>query len=224
MKNKQPDILTFKAENFVDGSSIMIRDLIADLLAKNDKINIALSGGNSPLPIYNKLGKFDLPWDRVKFFIVDERCVSEDSEENNFYNISNCFFNFISSEKFPVVKDNLKFEKAASNYQEIIKQHVESVNGTPRFHLIILGMGMDGHTASLFPNTKAVKNSKNLVVLNSVPQLNTKRITMTYPLILNAQKIVLLINGEEKKNVFESAFKTKLPISKITSYIDLVLN
>ncbi|MGK0307151.1 MAG: 6-phosphogluconolactonase [Urechidicola sp.] len=224
MKNKQPDILTFKVERFSDESSIIIRDLIANLLAENEVINIALSGGNSPLPIYNKLSKFDLSWNRLKFFMVDERCVSQDSSENNFYNISNCFFNFISSDSFPVIKDDLTYQQAAINYQETIKQHVASVDGIPQFHLIILGMGLDGHTASLFPDTEALSNDKDLIVLNHISKLSIDRITMTYPLILNAKKIILIANGVSKKKVLDNILEKEYPISKIIPKISMILN
>lgn len=224
MKNKQPDILTFKAERFSDESSIIIRDLIASLLVENEVINIALSGGNSPLPIYTKLRKFDLPWDRLKFFMVDERCVSQDSTENNFYNISTCFFNFISSDSFPVIKDDLTYQQAAINYQETIKQHVASVDGIPQFHLIILGMGLDGHTASLFPETEALSNNNDLIVLNHISKLSIDRITMTYPLILNAKKIILIANGVSKKKVLDNILEKEYPISKIIPKISMILN
>lgn len=221
---KQPDILSFKEENFTDESALVIKDLIESLLIENNTVNIALSGGNSPLPIYKKLSEFDLNWNRIKFFLVDERCVAEKSEENNFRNISQSFFNTIPSDSFPIVSDELTYEQSATKYQETINQHVKHVDGIPQFQLIILGMGLDGHTASLFPNTEALNNNKDFVVLNEVPQLNSKRITMTYPLILNAKKIILLIGGEDKINVFESASITELPISKIISSIDLVFN
>jgi 6-phosphogluconolactonase len=224
MKNKQPNILSFKEENFIDKSVFIIKKMIDDLLTENETINIALSGGNSPLPLYNELGKFNLSWDRIKFFIVDERCVPENSKENNFNNIKKCFFNYIPSDSFQIVSNSLTYEAAATEYEETIKKYVDTVNGIPKFQLIILGMGLDGHTASLFPNTKALSNTEDLVVLNNVPGLKTNRITMTYPLLINAEKIILLINGEDKRDVFKRAFETELPISKIIPSINLVLN
>ena len=225
MKNKNLSIKKFKQENFIYESSIIIKDLIGALLKENHTVNIALSGGNTPLPIYKKLSEFDIiDWTRIKFFVVDERCATENSEENNFNNISKVLFNNIPSECFPMISDNLTVEDAALNYEETICQQIKNVDGIPQFHLIILGMGLDGHTASLFPKTKALGNTKDFVVLNEVPQLNTKRITMTYPLILNAKKILLLVGGEDKIKVLDSASKMNLPISKIIPSIDIVIN
>jgi len=101
---------------------------------------------------------------------------------------------------------------------------VRDVNGYPQFDLIILGMGLDGHTASLFPKTQALSNEKDLVVLNHVPQLDAKRITMTYPLILNSKKSILLIKGEEKKIALYNAIENDLPIAKVINKIDYILN
>ena len=85
-------------------------------------------------------------------------------------------------------------------------------------------MGLDGHIASLFPNTQALEEEKASVALNQVPQLHTERITITYPVILNASSLVLLIRGEGKKEVLLKATQEKLPVSKILSKVNLILN
>ena len=112
----------------------------------------------------------------------------------------------------------------AIEYENQIRQHVKKVNGIPQFDLVILGMGLDGHTASLFPETKALKNYKNLIVVNSIPQLKTKRITMTYPLILNSNKIILIARGEHKKKLLDTISENDYPISQIIPQIHLILN
>ena len=224
--NSNPNIISFKSEEFLDHSTIFLKDLIIELQGNNLPISIALSGGSSPLPIYEKLKEHDINWKLIKFFIVDERCVSINDEKSNYGNINQCFFKFIASKSFSIIDDKLGYKESAAKYQELILEHVKSTNNLPQFDLIILGMGLDGHTASLFPKTKALKNDTDLVVINEVPQLTTTRITMTYPLILNAKKIILIAKGNKKKELLDEVFelKSQYPISKIIPQIDMILN
>ena len=224
MKTKLNNITTYRPDEYVMKSSEILINAIEDLLAKKEIINIALSGGSSPIPIYEKMKKSSLDWNRIQFFLVDERCVSINDTQNNFKNIKNCFFDYISSNHYPIVKEDVSYKDAAQQYQELIEKKIPSKNGIPEFDLILLGMGLDGHTASLFPETKAITNTKDLIVLNEVHQQNATRITMTYPLILNAKKIILLIKGDEKRKVFEKALIEDLPISKIIPQINIILN
>lgn len=224
MKNNLQNIKTFKPDEFVVESSKILKTIINDLLQEDNTINIALSGGSSPLPIYEALSTQNLDWNRINFYLVDERCVSTKSEQSNFYNISKSLFNSIPSNYFSMVENDLTYKQAAINYEKLIKKNVRTVNELPQFDLILLGMGIDGHTASLFPNTEALNNNQDLVVLNPVPQLRTERITMTFPLILNAKKIVLIANGEEKKKVLNNLFNNNYPISKIIPLIYTILN
>lgn len=222
--NKPFNIKTFNSIEFANNSAQVLKTIIKGQLKESKIINIALSGGNSPLPIYEKLGSFKLEWERINFFLVDERCVPNDDKQSNYGNINKCFFSYISSESFPVVKEGVSYPEAAVQYQELIMHQVNIVDGIPKFDLVILGMGLDGHTASLFPETNALNNNEDLVVLNNVPQLKTNRITMTYPLILNAKKIVLIANGEAKKKILGHVFKNEYPISKIIPQINIILN
>lgn len=224
MKNDSIKIITLDDKDFVDKSSGLITDLIADLILEKGEISVALSGGNSPLPIYKKLSTLDINWDKIKFFTVDERCVSVNHSESNYGNIRKLLFDKVLSKSFSMVVENLNYHECASKYEEIIKTNISFANGIPQLDLVILGMGLDGHTASLFPDTKALLNTSDLVVLNHVPQLKTERITMTYPLLLNAKKIVLIAPGQEKKKVLDNIFDNNYPISKIIPQIDLILN
>lgn len=221
---KSINIKTYNRNDFVNESASVIKDLILELTQKQTQINIALSGGNSPLPIYEKLRSFNLDWSSIRFFVVDERCVPSSNIENNYKNICEVLFNYVSSITFPIIKEGLTYFEAAVHYEEQIREHVNVVNGIPQFDLLVLGMGLDGHTASLFPKTKALKNKTDLVVLNKVPQLNTDRITMTYPLIMNSNKIVLIANGPDKKKILDNVFKNEYPISKIIPKIYIILN
>lgn len=222
--NKLFNIKTFNSNEFANNSAQTLKTIIEEQLKESKVINIVLSGGKSPLPIYKKLSSFKLEWERINFFLIDERCVTNDDEQSNYGNINKYFFSYISSNSFPIVKEGVSYTEAAAEYQELIIHKVNIVDGIPRFDLVILGMGIDGHTASLFPETKALENNENLMVLNNVPQLKTNRITMTYPLILNAKKIVLIAKGKAKREILENVFKKEYPISKMIPRIHLILN
>ena len=123
-----------------------------------------------------------------------------------------------------MIEDGISFKQSADNYGRKILESVQKVKNLPSFDLVILGMGLDGHIASLFPDTKALNEKDALIVLNDIPQLNTQRITMTYPLLMNSKKIVMLIRGEEKKKVLIDSLTKKLPVSILIPKLDLILN
>jgi 6-phosphogluconolactonase len=186
---------------------------------KKQNINVALSGGSTPLPILQLLKDYPLQWERYNFFLVDERCVPVTSSDSNLGNISKIFFDFISSTKFSMIRENYSSEESVQLYREQILQYVDvDKQGFSQFDLILLGMGDDGHTASLFPSTNALKIEHESIVLNVVPQLNTERITMTYPIILNAKEVILLFKGENKQKILQeiiSGSNNAYPISRI---------
>lgn len=222
--SKLLNIKTFDSEEFVEKAAEELRKILIAALKNPGIITVALSGGNSPLPVYEKLSKFHLDWNRITFFLVDERCSTVDSSDNNYKNIKKVFFDHIESKTYPVIISEKPYQECAEIYQKNILNNVQITNNIPSFDLMVLGMGLDGHIASLFPNTSALKEKENLVVLNKVPQLNTERITMTYPVIMNSKKIALLIRGEEKKQVLLNAKKQNFPVSTVLSKIDVILN
>lgn len=215
---------TYNSADFVDKSALELKNIIQELLQDSDTITIAISGGSSPLPIYKKLIDYKIEWNRVLFFLVDERCVSISDPESNYRNINNIFFKKINAVSFSMIEDGISLKQCADNYERKILESVQKVKNLPSFDLVILGMGLDGHTASLFPNTKALNEKEALIVLNDIPQLNTQRITMTYPLLMNSKKIVMIIKGKEKKKVLIDSLTKKLPVSVLIPKLDLILN
>jgi 6-phosphogluconolactonase len=108
--------------------------------------------------------------------------------------------------------------RAAENYEALIRQEVRAnPQGIPRFDLLLLGMGADGHTASLFPGTRALEERTRLVVLNDVPQLHTQRVTMTFPLINAAKNRWFLVRGPDKAHAFQQAQQGIVPAGRILS-------
>lgn len=213
------NIYYFVADEFVEKVTTLIFKKFQQKINQNKKINIALSGGNTPIPILKKLATYNLDWEKINFFIVDERCVPIDHHESNFGAIHKVFFSNIKANAFSMIKLNKTFEECAFDYETIITEKIDvSKNGLPIFDIIFLGMGTDGHTASLFPETEGLLEEKKIVFLNDVPQLNTTRITFSYSLLLNAKEIIVLASGEKKaeiiKEIYEDISNT-YPISRI---------
>ncbi len=210
-KISKADFNTFSTE--------ILKRSLEDLSPKNKVINIALSGGTTPLPILEKLKEIQLDWSKFNFFLVDERVVEVDSDESNYKNINEVFYQHISSNSFPVILKSSSLEEMLLNYKKKIKKNVLfNKQGVPIFDLVILGMGTDGHTASLFPETKALSENEDFLVENFVPKFNKYRITLTFPTLLNAGKTIVLIKGEEKLKIFEEIMNgkgEKYPISKL---------
>ncbi len=166
---------------------------------------VALSGGSTPRALHQELAAHyrDLiPWERVQVFWSDERCVPPDHPDSNFRMARETLLDHV-----PLPPENIHrmpgertdYDAAAADYEAEIR----SVFGLPpdvllRFDLILLGMGPDGHTASLFPGTAALHETRRLVAPNWVPKLNTHRLTFTYPAINNARLVIFLVTGEEK--------------------------
>ena len=215
---------TYNSADFVDKSALELKNIIQELLQDSETITIAISGGSSPLPIYKKLSEYKIDWNRISFFLVDERCVSILDSESNYRNINNIFFKKINAVSFSMIEDGISLKQCADNYERKILEHVKTVKNLPSFDLVLLGMGLDGHIASLFPNTKALNENEALIVLNEIPQLNTQRITMTYALLMNSKKIVMLIKGQEKKKVLIDSLTNNLPVSVLIPKLDLILN
>jgi 6-phosphogluconolactonase len=209
---------------FLESNQLNFDNFAADFLfdkLNNNKLilNIALSGGDTPLPILNLLKNKNLIWERLNFYLVDERCVKIDHPQSNYGNLNKHFFKHITSESFPIVQPNISFVDGIDNYKRSIIKNVSRIkNGIPEFDLILLGMGDDGHMASLFPNTNGLKESKELVIFNKIPQLQSERITLTYPVLLNAKEIIVIVKGDSKKKIIKELYSnlsTDYPMQKI---------
>lgn len=172
---------------------------------------VALSGGSTPKAVYEMLASpphsSEIDWKRTLLFWSDERSVPPSSKENNFWMAMEAGFKKleIPGEQIfrMVAEENL--EENAALYDEKIRK----VLGLRPFDLILLGMGEDGHTASLFPNTKALEEKGRWVVKNEVPQLKTSRMTMTYPCINRSRNTVIYALGKEKKEMLKKVLSKK---------------
>lgn len=199
----------FAAEKFVE---------IANKAAKeNGRFTISLAGGSTPKSLYQLLSsdnfKNQIDWKRVFFFFGDERNVPPDSEESNFRTANeNLFAPLQISDKniFRWQTELKDADKIAEDYKIIVTVFFAlSKDELPRFDLILLGMGEDGHTASLFPSTEALKENKKIVAVNWVEKLNTNRLTFTYPTINNASNVIFLVSGESKAEALKEILEGK---------------
>jgi 6-phosphogluconolactonase len=191
-----------KEEDFDSYSARFLYHTLKTLSKNKKNISIALSGGSTPLPVLSILKEYKLNWEYFKFFMVDERNVSISSSLSNYGNIEKVFFRDVNSSSHSMINDNYSIEECAINYEKLLCSKIPlGENNLPLFDLILLGIGNDGHTASLFPDTKGLNESKKVVIKNSVPQLNTERITLTYPVLLNASKIIILVKGAAKNEI-----------------------
>ncbi len=175
-------------------------------MARSGCFRVALSGGSTPKALYAALTSpplsDQLDWIRVEFFFGDERCVVPDHPESN-YGLANEFLfrplKFPEARIFRVDTQAGPPHVVADRYEGVLrKQFDASPPAWPRFHLILLGLGEDGHTASLFPGTPALQERTRLVVSSTAPKGKAERITFTLPLINEAEAVMLLVAGDGK--------------------------
>lgn len=181
---------------------------------------IGLAGGKTPRPLYEKLAQHNLPWDRIQLILIDERYVPPNHEQSNFRMLNETLFSKIKIEPENIFAFNtfLPAEEAVNKLQgQLEKLRRER---QPLFDILILGMGVDGHIASLFPHSQALESSR-LVTTSHAEHFEIKnRLTLTYESLLDSDEVILLIEGEEKKKTLEKAQQPnadfrQLPIAKI---------
>lgn len=191
-------------------------------IAKKGLFTVALSGGSTPKAIYQGLSsekyRKQLDWSRALLFWGDERCVPKDHPDSNYHMAMNAGFAtlpILSSNIFPMPTEG-DLVKAAAQYEKQIKENVPNSS----FDLMMLGMGEDGHTASLFPFTKALQVSQTLVTPNFVPEKDCWRMTLTYGCINQSQHISIYVLGKNKqemvKKVLQGLYQPdELPIQRV---------
>lgn len=178
--------------------------------------SVALSGGSTPKTLYNALTsppyRDHIPWDKLYLFWSDERAVSPDDPESNYRMTLDAGFGKMGippSHIFRMVAET-DIEQNAAKYEEKLKSFFP-------LDLVLLGMGDDGHTASLFPGTDALLEETRLVVPNFVPQKKSWRMTLTFEAINSSRNILVYVLGEGKSETIYQIFRSKniYPIQKI---------
>jgi 6-phosphogluconolactonase len=192
---------------------------------KKRPFTVAISGGSTPRRMHKILATKpyiqNIPWQESHIFWVDERCVPQDSPESNYGTAKRDFI-----DEVPIPQTHVHWitckpspRVSAKEYQKTLKDFFSFENvRIPRFDLIFLGMGVDGHIASLFPGQKSLYEKEELVVAVEGGNPNTNRITMTLPLLNQARHIVFIITGTEKSRTVQKVFEDsnkQLPAQKI---------
>jgi 6-phosphogluconolactonase len=179
----------------------------SEAVAKNGVFNVAFAGGSTPKSLYAMLAddsayRSKIAWDKMRVFFGDERHVPPDSSESNFRMASETLFSkgLLKPEQIARIKGEYPdTEKAALEYELVLRTYFQLKEGEyPRFDLVLLGMGEEGHTLSLFPGTKALHPAGRIVVRNWVGKFYTERITITADTANQANRVMFLITRADK--------------------------
>jgi 6-phosphogluconolactonase len=190
--------------------------LANESVSSSGRFVVALSGGSTPKGLYSLLSmpefRNQIPWPQVHFFWGDERCVPPDHPESNYRMVHEALLS-----KVPIPKDNVCRMKGEINPQDVADEYEETLRkffqlsdeGLPRFDLILLGLGADGHTASLFPRSNALFESKRLVTAPYAEHLKTHRLTLTLPVLNRGANVFFLVAGKNKAAILRDVLQGK---------------
>src|SRR5437762_7157687 len=211
-----------RTHNFAADAADFIIEHAHKALDERNEFRIALSGGNTPRPVYARLAAVarDLPWELVRFTFGDERCVPPNDPQSNFKMAHEILFvpAAIPEKSIMRMRGEINPPIAAQEYEDrldvLATQRGEL---TYRHDLILLGLGEDGHTASLFPGTAAVEETTRRVIANFVPRLNSWRLTFTFPLINHARHVCFLVDTTKHKELIERVIERdpQFPASRV---------
>ena len=189
-------------------------------VSERGSFSVALAGGSTPKALYSLLVgdaglRAQLPWDKMHLYFGDERNVAPDHADSNFRMATEALIAKapLKPEQVFRIKGEYKdTEKAAQEYEQALRTSFKLADGQfPRFDLVLLGMGNEGHTLSLFPGTKALHETKRLVVRNWIGKLYTERITLTAPVASQAALAIFMVTGADKalalKGVLEGPYE-----------------
>jgi 6-phosphogluconolactonase len=182
------------------------------------RFTLALSGGNTPRALYRRMADGPrLPWDRTVFCFGDERNVPPDSPESNARMARENLTGqpFVNQSSVYRIKGELPAEEAAADYESTLRTLFPETTAFPGFDLILLGLGPDGHTASLFPHSPALAERTRWVAANWVEKFRTHRITLTFPVLNAAAEVLFLVSGQDKAWALRAVLKGNAPVSEI---------
>ncbi len=228
----KPVTVTYEVWATKEATALAVARLFAtkveEAAAKRGVARVAVSGGSTPQATFALLadpaGPFaaTVPWDKLQLYWVDERCVGPEHPESN-YGV--CRELLLSKVPLPAenvfrMEGELDPEEAANRYESVLRNSMKLEGAeSPAFDLLLLGMGPDGHTASLFPHTEALEVLNRLVIANHVPQKETWRITLTWPVINQASEVVFAIEGAGKADVLAEVLVGPRDIERLPSQL-----
>ena len=210
-------VLTTPQELFAAAAEEVVR-AANQAVAERGRFTIALSGGSTPKSLYNLLAtnaRTSLPWDRMFFFWGDERHVPPTDSDSNYRMANEAMLSKVpvpAGNVFRMAAENPDATAAAEAYEQTLRKFFQLQAGEfPRFDLILLGMGPDGHTASLFPGTAGLQEKSRLVIANWVEKLKAHRLSLTRPVLNAARCVAFLVSGTDKATVLRSVLEENVP-------------
>lgn len=210
------------------------KNLAEESIADHGAFHVALAGGSTPRELYTRLTEVKMgnsvAWDKVHLYFGDERCVPQDHAESNFRMAKETLFSRVGipeSQVHPMFLPSLSPDENASKYAQLISDCLpKNMNDDPVFDLVLLGMGEDGHTASLFPETEILNEQKKPVAAQFVEKLGVWRVSLTYLTLNAARHVILLVVGENKASILSeisalSSNEVRYPVQGVNPQGDL---
>jgi 6-phosphogluconolactonase len=220
---RQLRVLDSPAALFREAADQFTRQALAAVESRG-RFAVALSGGSTPKGLYSLLAtsaRSRLPWDRMFFFWGDERHVPPDDPESNYRMVFEALLSKVpvpGTNIFRMAAENPDANRAAEDYEQTLGNFFHPGPGHfPRFDLILLGMGSDGHTASLFPGTTALAEKTRLVVANWVEKLKSDRLTLTVPVLNHGAMVLFLVSGADKAPALREVLEGNQPLERYPS-------
>ncbi len=202
---RQVHVYTDKAA-LVTAATDQVIELIRAAIAARGRCSIALSGGSTPKPLYQALAQTDLPWDHLYIYWGDERYVPATHADSNAKMTYETWLNHVAipaANIYTVPTDTDSPQTSAEQYQQVLATSFDTTD-TPIFDIILLGMGDDGHTASLFPHTSALNETERWVTVGQ--KADQPRITLTTRVINQARHVMFLVAGANKQSALSQVF------------------
>ena len=199
-----------RTDTFVGDAVAIIHDVALESIAERGIFRLGLCGGNTPRPVYADLAKLylDLPWEKIQVTFGDERCVPPGDAQSNYNMAKISLFDAVNFPEGNIfrVRGEIDPAEAAQEYEQKLAQ-VASRFGEERYShdLLLLGLGEDGHTASLFPGSPALDETVRNVIPTTGPKPPPQRITFTLPLINAARHVCFLVNDPAKSAIIDRA-------------------
>ena len=203
------------SESLALAAARLLVDTAKQAVGDRKVFTIAVSGGSTPKRLFEILADptkpylSELPWSATHFFWVDERHVPPGDKDSNYRMTREAMLAHVPVQVaniHRIISENPNAEAAAINYEGTLRTFF---NGLPRFDLVILGLGEDGHTASIFPGSPVLHETKRLVAAPRVEKLNTFRITLTLPVLNNGATIVFLVSGSSKAQILQEVLTSE---------------
>lgn len=193
------------ADAAADAAAEIFTDAAENALSEGRRFKVALSGGSTPGKLYSRLVSAPIEWANVDLYFGDERNVPADDPQSNFRMVREILFDLLAIPDHQIHRWRTELgdpEATAAEYRDRLAE----LGSPPRFDLVLLGLGDDAHTASLFPNTDAVDKREISAISNWVPAIDATRFTITFPVINAASLVLFLVSGESKARAMQRVF------------------